>query len=82
MFQNCQNGEQSYIHIGCSTNSLSMSCDYQCDSSIVSCVHVDRYFQLKCDSRKVCVLYIQKLFQSSPACFPVMYFLRSCIMIV
>ncbi|XP_010238602.1 outer envelope pore protein 37, chloroplastic isoform X1 [Brachypodium distachyon] len=50
--KNCQNGEQSYIHIGCSTNSLSMSCDYQCDSSIVSCVHVDRYFQLKCDSRK------------------------------
>ncbi|XP_047046790.1 outer envelope pore protein 37, chloroplastic-like isoform X1 [Lolium rigidum] len=50
--KNYQNGEQSYVHIGCSTHSLSMSCDYEYDNSIVSCIHMDKYFQLKYDSRK------------------------------
>lgn len=72
MFQNYQNGEQSYVHIGCSTHCLSMSCDYEYGNSNVSCIHMDKYFQLKYDSRKVCAPYIEKLFQSSPSRFPVM----------
>ncbi|CAM0913264.1 unnamed protein product [Alopecurus aequalis] len=50
--KNYQNGEQSYVHIGYSTQCLSVSCDYEYDNSIVSCIHVDRYFQWKYDSRK------------------------------
>ncbi|KAM3255508.1 hypothetical protein ACQJBY_048641 [Aegilops geniculata] len=58
MFQNYQNGEQSYIHIGCSTHCLSISCDHEYDDSTVSCIHMDRYFQLKYNSRKVRALYL------------------------
>ncbi|XP_048529250.1 outer envelope pore protein 37, chloroplastic-like isoform X2 [Triticum urartu] len=51
--KNYQNGEQSYIHIGCSTHCLSISCDHEYDDSTVSCIHMDRYFQLKYNSRKL-----------------------------
>ncbi|XP_044387700.1 outer envelope pore protein 37, chloroplastic isoform X1 [Triticum aestivum] len=50
--KNYQNGEQSYIHIGCSTHCLSISCDHEYDDSTVSCIRMDRYFQLKYNSRK------------------------------
>ncbi|XP_015620346.1 outer envelope pore protein 37, chloroplastic isoform X1 [Oryza sativa Japonica Group] len=50
--KNCQNGEQSYFHISCSTHLLSLSCNYEYDKSTVSCIHLDRYFQLKYHSRK------------------------------
>jgi len=54
VFQNCQSGEQSYIHVGCSAHCLSVSCNYEYDKSIVSCIHLDRCFQFKYESRKVC----------------------------
>ncbi|XP_066355751.1 outer envelope pore protein 37, chloroplastic-like isoform X1 [Miscanthus floridulus] len=50
--KNCQTGEQSYIHVGCSALCLSMSCNYEYDKSIVSCIQLDRCFQFKYHSRK------------------------------
>ncbi|CAN6357965.1 unnamed protein product [Urochloa humidicola] len=50
--KNCQSGEQSYIHVGCSAHCLSVSCNYEYDKSIVSCIHLDRCFQFKYHSRK------------------------------
>lgn len=57
VFQNCQTGEQSYIHVGCSALCLSMSCNYEYDKSIVSCIQLDRCFQFKYHSRKVCSIH-------------------------
>ncbi|ONM32581.1 Outer envelope pore protein 37 chloroplastic [Zea mays] len=51
--KNCQTGEQSYyIHVGCSALCLSMSCNYEYDKSIVSCIQLDRCFQFKYHSVK------------------------------
>ncbi|CAL5097806.1 unnamed protein product [Urochloa decumbens] len=50
--KNCQSGEQSYIHVGCSAHCLSVSCNYEYDKSIVSCIHLDRCFQFKYHNRK------------------------------
>ncbi len=76
MFQNCQNGEQSYFHISCSTHLLSLSCNYEYDKSTVSCIHLDRYFQLKYHSRKVCSVYGEAILIAS-VLFAVILFLSS-----
>jgi hypothetical protein len=59
VFQNCQSGEQSYIHVGCSAHCLSVSCNYEYDKSIVSCIRLDRCFQFKYESRKVCSVQLK-----------------------
>ena len=46
-----------YIHVGCSALCLSMSCNYEYDKSIVSCIQLDRCFQFKYHSRKVCSVH-------------------------
>jgi len=59
VFQNCQSGEQSYIHVSCSAHCLSVSCNYEYDKSIVSCIHLDRCCQFKYESRKVCPVQLK-----------------------
>jgi hypothetical protein len=72
VFQNCQSGEQSYIHVGCSAHCLSVSCNYEYDKSIVSCIHLDRCFQFKYHSSKVCSFQLRCF--DNYVMFPVMNF--------
>jgi hypothetical protein len=73
VFQNCQTGEQSYIHVGCSALCLSMSCNYEYVKSIVSCIQLDRCFQFKYHSRKVCSVHWDVFITT--VMFPMMKFL-------
>ncbi|XP_010930305.1 outer envelope pore protein 37, chloroplastic isoform X1 [Elaeis guineensis] len=47
-----QIGEPDYLHIGCSTQCLSISCTFENSKSVLSCIHLGSCFLLKYHHRK------------------------------
>lgn len=58
IFQSGLAGEGNCYCIGCSTNSLSLSCTYSDNESIVSCIKLGNIIQFKHHYRKVRPLYV------------------------